>query len=199
MKASRHPPSPFRALATSPYQDIVTARCRLWDIASRSMISVYTGLEDCVRYVAIAASGRHGLATTGREVVLRDLREPEHRDQYCFRVRSGPSGVAASAACDEFVAANGATLEHYSGLRFDYFGSYCRSEFEGHVKDIVSVALSPDGRVAASVAPFEDTLRLWDLTARGRVPSALGIAAARGECSYEVTRPMAGPFRSGGL
>jgi len=147
----------------------------LWDVASGSKIREFR-LEHNVKTVAISPDGRSGLSAadtlklwdlaTGKAIrELKDSRTPYH-------VTFSPDGKTA-------LSASGKSLRLW-----DLTTGTVIFTLSGHLAEVTSLSISPDGRVAVSGSK-DKTLKIWDLMTGREVRELKGHSA--GVASVAIT------------
>jgi WD40 repeat protein len=141
---------------------------RLWDLESGKELRLFEGHPQTVWDVAFSPDGKHGLSgcsdgiarlwdlTSGKELLALET----HKGGRAWTVVFTPDGRRAVTGGGNAFESNGMTE---ASLRlWDLTTTKEIRQFQGHTKDVRSVAISPDGKQLIS-GSFDGTMRLWEL------------------------------------
>jgi WD40 repeat protein len=134
---------------------------RIWEVASRKLLTVYQGHTDGVRSVSFSPNGQT-LASGGYDNTIRlwDL-----QSRQCLHIFQGHANWVQSVS----FSPDGQTLAsggYDNTIRlWDLQSRQCLHIFQGHTDGVRSVSFSPDGQTFASGGQ-DSTIRLWDLQSR---------------------------------
>jgi WD40 repeat protein/uncharacterized caspase-like protein len=132
---------------------------KLWDLASGGEIATFKGHSSWVRSVAFLPDGKTVLS--GDDHLLKLWDAATAREILSIEA---PSQLKAVVVSPDGKTALAGYSSKTVGL-WDLTTGHLIRELNGHLDEVISVAISPDGKAALTCGGNkDDALRLWDLT-----------------------------------
>jgi WD40 repeat protein len=148
--------SPDSRYLASAHQDKVI---RVWSLDTGDCIQTLSGHEREVRTVIFGSDGQTLISSSSD----RTLRVWDLRSGACLKTFKGHTDAVWSAACfDGQTVVSGSIGMDQTVRVWDVDASECRHVLHGHTDWVLGVAVSSDGRTAAS-SSSDCTVRLWDI------------------------------------
>lgn len=132
---------------------------KLWNVATGEVQRTLKGHNVQVNSLAFSPDGKT-LAFGGLDCMVR-LQEVDAETELLPPLAPlGPISDIAFSPDERFILTGG--HDHILKLWDAATGKLLKT-LEGHTREITCLAISPDGRIAASAASYDGTTRLWDL------------------------------------